>query len=276
LNLTDGWLDRALESAQLAAARAAEVHLAGLGSVQDGDVVSKSRSDFVSQVDLDAQRVIIDVLRERHPDHEVLGEEMSEQEQASRAQTSAPLWVIDPLDGTTNFLHGHPFFGASVALVVDGQAVVGVVDSPLLSERWWARRRGGAWLQRRGEAPRRLRTSAPDSLARALIATGFPFKALHLLPEYLGQFERVLSNTAGIRRCGAAAVDLCYLASGRVDAFWEGVLKPWDIAAGAVIVREAGGVVERVDGAPLDFASGSVLAAGSRASLEGLRRLLKG
>ena len=109
-----------------------------------------------------------------------------------------------------------------------------------------------------------------------MVATGFPFKALHLLEQYRGEFERVLAGTAGIRRCGAAAVDLCYLASGKVDAFWEAVLKPWDIAAGAVIVREAGGVIERIDGSPLDMSSGDVIAAGSQRGLDELRGLLRG
>lgn len=263
-----------LETARLAAAAAAQVAKDALGTVGAATVDAKGRSDFVTEVDLAAQEAALGVISRRHPDHALLGEEMSREERAVLVNRSGPLWVVDPIDGTTNFIHGHPHFCASVGLVAEGSAVVGAVDAPRLGERWWASAGGGAWMQGEGDAPHAIRVAQPDSLDRALIGTGFPFKALHLLPLYQAQFERVLSSTAGIRRCGAAALDLCYLACGRLDGFWEDVLNPWDIAAGAVIVREAGGTVERIDGAPLSLDSGSVLGAATPALVEELRALL--
>lgn len=263
-----------LETAQLAAAAAAQVALDALGSVGASTANAKGRSDFVTEVDLAAQDAALGVISTRHPDHAVLGEEMSREERAVLVRGSGPLWVVDPVDGTTNFIHGHPHFCASVGLVSEGRAVVGAVDAPRLRERWWASVGGGAWMQEDDAAPKPVQVSRPDSLDRALIGTGFPFKALHLLPLYHTQFDRVLRSTAGIRRCGAAALDLCYLACGRLDAFWEDVLNPWDIAAGAVIVREAGGLVDRIDGSPLSLESGSVLGAATPALADELRALL--
>ena len=267
-------LETELETARLAAEAAAGVARAALGSVRADDANAKGRSDFVTEVDLAAQDAALSVIADRHPDHRVLGEEMSREERAILVAESGPLWVVDPLDGTTNFLHGHPYFCASVGLVVDGREVVGAIDAPMFGERWWAAAGTGAWFQAGDGAPSPATVASPDCIDRALIGTGFPFKALHFLAEYQGQFERVLQATAGIRRCGAAALDLCYLASGRIDGFWEDVLNPWDIAAGAIIVREAGGIVERIDGSPLSLHSGSVLGAASAELAERLRLLL--
>lgn len=263
-----------VETARLAAAAAARVATDGLGSIRAGDANAKGRSDFVTEVDVAAQDAAFAAIRDRDPDAVLLGEEMTREERTELVASSESLWVVDPLDGTTNFLHGHPYFCASVGLVSEGQEVVGAIDAPLMRERWWASHGGGAWHQADDEDPTRSSVSNPEGLDRALVGTGFPFKALHLLPQYKGRFERVLAATAGIRRCGAAALDLCYLASGRIDAFWEDVLNPWDIAAGAVIVREAGGFVERIDGSPLTLDSGSVLGAASRELGTDLRSLL--
>ena len=263
-----------LETARLAAAAAADVASAALGSVRAGDATAKGRSDFVTEVDVAAQQAAFAVIHSRHPEHRLLGEEMSREERSALVAEAGPLWVVDPLDGTTNFLHGHPHFCASVGLVDGGTEVVGAIDAPQLRERWWAASGSGAWFQASEDSPTPAHVSSADGLERALIGTGFPFKALHLLPEYAGQLERVLTATSGVRRCGAAALDLCYLASGRLDGFWECVLNPWDIAAGAVIVREAGGVVERIDGTALSLDSGSVLGAASVDLGEQLRKLL--
>ncbi len=272
---SEGSWEKEVETARLAAAAAAEVARAALGTVRANDATAKGRSDFVTEVDVAAQDAALGVIQGRHPDHRILGEEMTREERAVLVAESGPLWVVDPLDGTTNFLHGHPYFCASVGLVIEGREVVGAIDAPVLGERWWAAQGGGAWLQADGSDPMAASVASPDGLERSLVGTGFPFKALHLLPEYQGQFERILRGTAGIRRCGAAALDLCYLASGRIDAFWEDVLNPWDIAAGAIIVREAGGVVERIDGSPLSLHSGSVLGAASVALAAQLRVLLR-
>jgi myo-inositol-1(or 4)-monophosphatase len=209
------------------------------------------------------------VVRARHADHRILAEEGS----ASAGQDAAgpPLWVIDPIDGTTNFLHGHPMYSVSVAAVVDGRPEVGVVACPSTGERWWAARGGGAF-----KGGRRIRVSSPPDLRTALIGTGFPFKALHLLDDYLAQLGRVLRGSAGVRRGGSAALDLAYLAQGSLDAFWELELYPWDVMAGVLLIQEAGGVVARMDGSQVDLASGSILGAATPEIAEALRGAVRG
>lgn len=229
----------------------------------------------MSAADLAAQAAALAVIRNRHPDHTALAEEMDAEERARLIERGGPLWIVDPLDGTTNFLHGHPMFAASVGLAVDGVVVVGAVEQAVTREVWWACRGRGAWWQGPGEAVRKLRVTKPASLERALVGTGFPFKALDLLPGYLIQFDGVLRRSAGIRRTGSAALDLCYLACGRLDAFWELHLSPWDFAAGTIIVQEADGVMERLDGSPLTLSEGTVAGAGSPQLLHALRDAMK-
>jgi len=245
-----------------------------LGVVVAKDASAKGHSDFVSAADLDAQERALEVIRHRHPDHAILAEEMDRAERDRLLGRGGPVWVIDPLDGTTNFLHGHPMFASSVALCVDGRFVVGAVSQATTDERWWASEGRGAWW-RGGARERRLQLVGGQALELALVGTGFPFKALDLLPDYLLQFDRVLRRSSGIRRTGSAALDLCYVASGRLDAFWELSLSPWDFAAGVVIVREAGGVVERVEGGPITLDAGSVSAASSGALLAKLRATIE-
>jgi len=249
-----------LETAFQAAAAATRVHLAYLGAVGVEGAAEKANSDFVTRVDLEAQEAALSVIRARHPDHRILAEEQEPAEgPAAYPPDGTPLWIVDPLDGTTNFLHGHPHFAASVAAGWNGDVVAGVVEAGASGERWWAVRGGGAWKD-----GRRIRVSGLRSLERALVGTGFPFKALHLLPAYLGQLGRVLTASGGVRRCGSAALDLCFVATGILDAFWEEeYLSPWDVAAGSLVVQEAGGIVSRIDGNPLDLRPGSVLAANS-------------
>lgn len=165
------------------------------------------------------------------------------------------LWVIDPLDGTTNYLHGYPMYAASVAVLHRGRPVAGAVATSATREAWWAVRGGGAFHQ-----GARIHVSEIDHMPQALIGTGFPFKALERMPHYLGQLDRVLRQTAGVRRGGAAALDLCHLATGWLDGFWELVLAPWDFAAGALVVEEAGGRITALDGGDVFRGDGSVLA----------------
>lgn len=189
-----------------------------------------------------------------------------------------PLWIVDPLDGTTNFLHGHPMFSVSVAVGQGdpsapggGRILAGVVAAARTGEEWWALRGGGAW---KNGLP--LKVSQVSRLREALVGTGFPFKEPALVPRYLGQLGRVLVVSSGVRRCGSAALDLCYLAEGILDAFWEeAYLSPWDVAAGSLILEEAGGVAARLDGTPLDLRDGSVLAANSAALLQELRQVVQ-
>lgn len=261
-----------IQTALDAAESAARIHREYAGRVGMEGAQEKGYSDFVSLVDLESQRAALQVIRDRHPNHRILAEEEDgdRSDDAPTSMDGGPLWIVDPLDGTTNYLHGHPFYAASVGVVVDGDFSVGVVTQASTGERWWASRGEGAW---KGET--RIRVSETGELDRALIGTGFPFKVLDLLPRYLQEFDRVLRSTSGIRRTGAAALDLCYLAEGRLDGFWEAYLSPWDVAAGIAILQEAGGIATRPDGSSVDLAPGPVLAANSRALHGALGSLLR-
>lgn len=259
-----------LRTAIAAAEAATAVHRRDARRVTLAGATEKARADYVSQTDIDAQAAALDVISGRHPDHAVLAEEGdgSVEEQVA-SWDGRPLWIVDPLDGTANFLHDHPLYCASVAVAVEGRVVAGAVASGSTGERWWAADGQGAF---KGGRP--MRVSSRSRLRDALVGTGFPFKALELLPDYLGQLDRVLRAASGVRRGGSAAFDLCYLAQGTLDAFWEEILMPWDFAAGIVLVREAGGVLGRPDGSELDIAPGRVRGANSPEMLEALRSVL--
>ena len=200
---------------------------------------SKGGFDFVSEVDKASEREITDTVRRRLPGASVLGEELTPE-----ALSGTGLVVIaDPLDGTTNFLHGYPEYSVSIAIARDGVLCAGVVLNVARDEEFTARRGAGAFLN-----GKRIRVSTVREPGRALIGTGFPFKTLEKLPGYLEQFSLVMRGTAGIRRAGSAALDLSNVACGRFDAFWELVLAPWDVAAGMLMVREAGGIITDLDG----------------------------
>lgn len=256
----DLWLRTALDAAD-AAARVHRDHLARVGA---GDARLKGRADFVSETDDAAQAAALDIIRRRHPDHLILAEE--DDAPPALPDDATPVWVVDPLDGTTNFLHGHPAHSASVAVAVEGRPVAGAVVSAPSGERWWARKGGGAW---RNDRP--IRVAAPGPLERALIGTGFPFKDMGNLERFFDAVRNVLSGTSGIRRGGSAAMDLAYVADGRFDGFWEYRLSPWDFAAGVILIEEAGGVVERVEGGAPDLNPGSLVAGSSRALVDTLR-----
>ena len=258
----------ALDTARRAADAAAAVHKDQATSVGIADAEEKGRADYVSATDLAAQEACVAVIRENHPDHAIIAEESHEGD-PDAAPPMGPTWIIDPLDGTTNFLHGHPMHASSVALAIDGIPAVGAVSCAPTGERWWAARGEGAW---KNGAP--IKVSGVEGTRRALIGTGFPFKSEHLIEEHAAQLVRVLSATGGVRRGGAAAIDLCYLAEGRFDAFWELFLNPWDFAAGWVIVEEAGGVLGRVEGGALRLSSGTVIGANSPAMKEALHELI--
>jgi myo-inositol-1(or 4)-monophosphatase len=292
-------MDPLLATALSAAEAAADVHLKHFGTVGVDEAREKAQSDFVSEVDLEAQERAIGVIRDRYPDHRILAEEDAGAEPAPPEarvwpQDGTPVWIIDPLDGTTNYLHGHPHFAASVAVgrlagsnrrseslgygvsqdrgaSSGGILEAGAVVAPRTGERWWARRGAGAW--KNGDA---IRVSGLRSLRSALVGTGFPFKEPTLVPKYLAELRRVLPASGGVRRCGSAALDLCYLAEGILDAFWEeDYLSPWDVAAGLVILEEAGGVATRLNGGGIDLENGSILAANSPELLRELGELVR-
>jgi len=212
---------------------------------------SKGRSDFVSEVDKASEREIGAVIRRRLPEAKLLGEELSPQEISG----NGVVVIADPLDGTTNFLHGYPEYSVSIAIARDGVLCAGVVINVARGDEFTATRGGGAFM---GKTP--IRVSTLREPGKALIGTGFPFKNIDRLPRYLDQFALVMRGTAGIRRAGSAALDLSNVACGRFDAFWELVLAPWDVAAGILMVQEAGGIVSDLDGNPAQLASGSFVA----------------
>lgn len=207
-------------------------------------------SDFATEVDRAAERLIGDVLLEAFPDSTVMGEELSPE-----VVGSGLLWVVDPLDGTVNYLHDYPAYAVSIAALVDGALSAGVVVDVDRERVYHATAGGGAWC---GE--RRLRVSTVRAPAHALIGTGFPFKWPELVPRYLAHFTAILAATSGIRRAGSAALDLVDVALGRFDGFWELMLAPWDVAAGTLLVREAGGVVTDLAGSPEVLRHGAFVA----------------
>jgi myo-inositol-1(or 4)-monophosphatase len=266
-----------LETARNAARAAVAVHRAHLGKVGAEEWSEKGTADFVTFVDREAEREIVELVRARYPQHAILAEEgtgaaMESAGTGKEGTGTTPgaewLWVIDPLDGTTNYLHRYPMYAASVAVLHRGEPVAGAVISGATGEEWTATRGGGAHLN--GEP---IRVSEVDRLTHALIGTGFPFKSLDLLPDYLRQFDALLRRSSGIRRAGSAALDLCHLASGYFDGFWELHLAPWDYAAGALIVREAGGIVTALGG-ELDLLAGGAVLAGNPTIHAELRRIL--
>ncbi len=211
----------------------------------------KTRHDFATQVDREAEELIAETLTDLVPGSEVVGEELSPDAER-RAQV---VWLVDPLDGTTNYLHSYPQFAVSIAAVVSGVLSVGVVHDVARDVAYRASRGQGAW-----SGGRRLAVSTLADPSRALVGTGFPFRQLDQLDTYLTQFAAVTRAVSGIRRAGSAALDLADVAAGRFDAFWELTLAPWDVAAGVLLVREAGGLVTTREGSEDVLGHGSIVA----------------
>lgn len=235
-----------------AAARAAEAIRAGAARLPEIQWVSKSPADFVSDVDHAAEHALSEVIRARHPAARILAEEFS----PSLGTLDGLVFIADPLDGTTNFLHGFPWYAVSVAALVNGDLVAGAILNAATGELFTATAGGGA---RRAGQPIRVSTIADP--ARALIGTGFPFKPDNPhTGRYLELLPKVMLETAGLRRAGAAALDLADVACGRFEAFWEMTLAPWDIAAGILLIREAGGIVTNLHGEPCPVGHTSVVA----------------
>ena len=239
-----------LNTAVKAARKAGAIITRAAFDVDKLTVRSKQQNDFVSEVDHAAEDAIISVLRDAYPDHGFLGEESG-----FKDRDAEYLWIIDPLDGTTNFLHGVPQYCVSIGLSHKGQLTQGVVYDPNRNELFTATKGVGAYLN-----DRRIRVSKLDKLDGALVGTGFPFKVIADVDDYLRMLKNVMKATSGVRRPGAAALDLAWVAAGRMDAFWEIGLSPWDMAAGALLVREAGGLMGDLDGEDKFMDSGRVLA----------------
>jgi len=243
-----------LNVAVMAAHRGGDTLVRSLKKLDRIKVEEKGRNDFVSEADRVAERAVIDVIHKHYPAHAILAEE------SGASGDSDHVWVIDPLDGTTNFLHGFPVFAVSIALMVRGRIEHAAVYDPMRQELFTASRGAGAQLD-----GRRIRVSGNKQLARALVGTGFPYRDTNQAFEpYMAMLQKAVRNTAGVRRPGAAALDLCYVAAGRLDAFWETGLQAWDIAAGALLIREAGGIISGLDGGENYLDGGHVLAGSPR------------
>jgi myo-inositol-1(or 4)-monophosphatase len=214
-------------------------------------VESKSTEiDLTTEADVASEKLIVEAIRQRYPKHSILSEEGLGQEQAGEF-----LWLIDPLDGTTNYAHGYPVFCVSIALQHEGEIVLGVTYDPVRDELFWAEKDRGAYCN-----GRRLSVSGVASLGRSLLATGFPYVRARTEDNNTAEFGRVMPQVQGVRRGGAAALDMVYVAAGRLDGYWEFYLSPWDWAAGDLLVREAGGRISDVSGQPRRFRGNSMVA----------------
>jgi myo-inositol-1(or 4)-monophosphatase len=213
-------------------------------------IQSKGRFDYVTEADLAAQETIVQLIRSRHPDHEILAEE-----DQSTPGKNANRWLVDPLDGTTNFIHGFPVFAVSVALEYKDAIVLGAVYDPCRQELFLAQRGHGATLNGRP-----IQVSTRQKVGEALVATAFPWREKTILSNYLRGFNRVFARVSDVRRSGSAALDLSYVACGRCEGFWELGLSPWDIAAGHLLVKEAGGYISDFNGGDKHIWIGDVVA----------------
>lgn len=239
-----------LNTAIKAARRAGSIINRAAQNIDILTVTQKAANDYVSEVDREAERAIIRVLHETYPGHSILAEE------SGASGSSEYLWIIDPLDGTTNFLHGFPQYAVSIALSHKGVLSQAVVYDPVRNELFTASRGRGAYLN-----DHRMRVGKRSRLQGCLLGTGFPFKEFSQIDHYLAMFRDLTQKTSGVRRAGAATLDLAYVAAGRLDAFWEFGLAPWDMAAGSLLITEAGGLVGNFLGNSGYLESGNIVAA---------------
>jgi myo-inositol-1(or 4)-monophosphatase len=243
-----------LNTAVKAARKAGTIITRASVDVEKLTIRSKRQHDYVSEVDDAAEEAIIRMLREAYPDHGFLAEESGYKDKDAEY-----LWVIDPLDGTTNFLHGCPQYCVSIGLMHKGKPFQAVVFDPTRNELFTASKGAGAYLN-----DRRIRVSKVDKLDGALISTGFPFKVIDHVDDYLRMLKNVMQSTSGVRRAGAAALDLAYVACGRYDGFWEKGLSAWDMCAGSLLIREAGGLVGDYAGNDGFLDKGEIVAANAK------------
>ncbi|MFI4962641.1 MAG: inositol monophosphatase family protein [Legionellales bacterium] len=239
-----------LNIAVSAARQAGDIIIRHLEQIDRLKITEKSANDYFSEVDIKAEQAIINAIHKAHPDHGIMAEESG-----SQAGDGESVWIIDPLDGTSNYLHGFPFFSVSIALRIKGRIEHGVIYDPLRHECFAASRGRGARLNNL-----RMRVSKQTQLSASLLSTGVPFRDLALAQRYFPTLEAMMGKCAGIRRTGSAALDLAYVASGRLDGFWELGLRPWDIAAGSLLIREAGGLISDAQGGDDFIRTGDVVA----------------
>lgn len=237
--------------AQKAAQQAGSIITRSMDKLGEVGITEKQKNDFVSDVDIAAERTIIEAIHKAYPDHGIIAEESGEQ-----GADNDVVWIIDPLDGTRNFLHGFPHFAVSIAVREKGKIEHGVIYDPIRQEFFIASRGRGCRVN-----DRRMRIGTRKVLDQALLGTGFPFRNNAIFPSYMKTFEALFQQSSGIRRAGSAALDLAYVAANRLDGFWEFNLQPWDLAAGTLMIKEAGGLVGDIDGSEKYMSSGNIVAA---------------
>jgi len=221
-----------------------------IGTISKEEITQKSISDYVTEVDIHSEKLIVECIKKQFPTHQIMSEESS-----NDYKKAEYLWIVDPLDGTTNFIHGFPVFAISIALMYKGELVLGVVHDPIKNETFYAEKGSGAFLNEQ-----KIKVSSIKEPALSLIATGFPFRHKQYIETYIKIFRELLYSVSDLRRAGAAAIDLAYVACGRVDGFFEFALSPWDIAAGVILIKEAGGVVSDFKGENDYLKTGNIIA----------------
>ena len=240
-----------LATAIEAVVEAGAIQLAQFGKIERID--KKGAIDLVTEVDVQVERRFRELIAQRFPDHIVLGEELDTA--GASIESATHCWIFDPVDGTTNYAHGLPIFCSSLSLAIDGVLTVAAVYDPCRRELFTAERGEGAFLNGRP-----IHVSSTSTMIDALLVTGFPYDVHETLDEIVGLFGVMVGQARAVRRLGSAALDLCYVAAGRLDAFWEQRLKPWDITAGALLVQEAGGLVTGLDGSPFTVRTSDIIA----------------
>ena len=238
-----------LGAAFRAAMLAGEHILNNLGRLSKDDIDTKQASDFVTRVDKESEQIILNTIKRNFPEHHFLAEESVREDDAGEYR-----WIIDPLDGTTNFIHGYPFFSVSIALEFKSEVMLGLVYDPLRNETFSAEKGKGAFLNGRP-----VKVSSVSDLKNSLVSTGFPFRRRELIDPYLNLFKNIFHRVSDIRRAGSAALDLASLASGRCECFFEIGLSPWDIAAGSILIKEAGGIITDFGGGPDYLLTGNIV-----------------
>jgi len=251
-----------LNTAVKAARRAGNIIIRATRNLDIVAVKEKAANDFVTEVDRAAEESIIRMLREAYPDHAILAEE------SGASGKSEYEWIIDPLDGTTNFLHGFPQYAVAIALRHRGVVTQAVIYDPSRNDLFTASRGHGAYVN-----DQRMRVSKRDTLKASLLGTGFPFRQLEHLDVYMATLRHMMSNAAGVRRAGSATLDLAYVAAGRLDGFWEFGLSPWDMAAGALLITEAGGLVGDLSGENHYLETGNIIAGTPKVFVELLKAI---
>jgi len=239
--------------------------------INDVDVMQKGKNDYVTEVDKEAEKTIIDTIRKYYPEHHIMAEESGQHKGKKGIHGVSDIeWIIDPLDGTTNFLHQFPQYCVSIAVRQKGKIQHAVIFDPVRDEMFTATRGRGAFLNNQ-----RIRISDQKTLDNSMLATGFPYYDFSYLDAYMNSLKAFITSTAGVRRAGSAALDLAYVACGRVDGYWEFNLKPWDIAAGALLVQEAGGLATDFKGGENYLESGNIMAANPKLFKEMAQTLAK-